>query len=122
MVIHYVRDMGRARAFYGGAPGLADEPTPGSGSPGWHTFRCDGLIVAPHGLPAGEAAEGPLPHAGLNPRVDDLDGALAEPRAAGGAVHAIHEAGGGVPVRVAEAADPDGNGFELRQPVAGEER
>ena len=51
MVIHYVRDMGRARAFYGGAPGLADEPTPGSGSPGWHTFRCDGL-------PAGEAAEG----------------------------------------------------------------
>ena len=112
MVIHYVRDMGRARAFYGGALGLADEPTPGSGSPGWHAFRCDDLIVAPHGLPAEEAAEGPLPHAGLNPRVDDLDGALAELRAAGG----------GVPVRVAEAADPDGNGFELRQPVAGEER
>lgn len=63
MVIHYVRDMGRARAFYGGA--------------------------------------------------------LAEPRAAGGAVCAIHEAGGGVPVRVAEVADPEGNGFELRQPVAG---
>ena len=75
-------------------------------------------FVALHILPAGESAEGPLPHAGLNLEVDDLDAALAELRAAGGEVRAIHEAGGGVPVRVAEAADPDGNGFELRQPLA----
>ena len=122
MVIHYVRDMARARAFYGETLGLAETPTPGSGSPGWHTFRCDGLIVALHILPAGESAEGPLPHAGLNLEVDDLDAALAELWAAGGAVRAIHEAGGGVPVRVAEAVDPDGNGFELRQPVPDEGR
>ena len=117
MVIHYVRDMERACAFYRDTLGLADEPTPGSGSPGWNTFRCEGLVVALHILPSGEFGEGPLPHAGLNLEVDDLDAALAELRAAGGELRALHEAGGGVPVRVAEVADPDGNGFELRQLV-----
>jgi hypothetical protein len=34
---------------------------------------------------------------------------------AGAHVLAIREAGGGVPVRLAELRDPDGNGFELRQ-------
>ena len=117
MVIHYVRDMARACAFYRDTLGLAETPTPGSGSPGWNTFQCDGLIVALHVLPAGESAEGPLPHAGLNLEVDDLDAALAALRAGGGSVRALHETGGGVPVRVAEVADPDGNGFELRQHV-----
>ncbi len=117
MVIHYVRDMERACAFYREVLGLTDSPTPGSGSPGWNTFHCDGLIIALHILPAGESAEGPLPHAGLNLEVDDLDAALAELQAAGGELRALHEAGGGVPVRVAEVTDPDGNGFELRQVV-----
>ena len=117
MVIHYVRDMERACAFYREVLGLTDSPTPGSGSPGWNTFHCDGLIIALHILPAGESAEGPMPHAGLNLEVDDLDAALAELQAAGGELRALHEAGGGVPVRVAEVTDPDGNGFELRQVV-----
>ena len=117
MVIHYVRDMERACAFYRDVLGLADSPTPGSGSPGWNTFHCEGLIVALHILPAGESGEGPMPHAGLNLEVDDLDAALAELQAAGGELRALHEAGGGVPVRVAEVTDPDGNGFELRQVV-----
>lgn len=117
MVIHYVRDMDRACAFYGDTLGVPEEPTPGSGSPGWNTFRCDGLIVALHILPARDSREGPLPHAGLNIQVDDLDDALAELKASGGTVRAIQEAGGGVPVRVAEVTDPDGNGFELRQHV-----
>ncbi|MYD27571.1 MAG: hypothetical protein F4X03_01440 [Dehalococcoidia bacterium] len=117
MVIHYVRDMDRACAFYRDTLGLPEEPTPGSGSSGWNTFRCDGLIVALHILPAEGAHEGPLPHAGLNLQVDDLDSAVAEVRAAGGTVRAVQEAGGGVPVRVAEVTDPDGNGFELRQHV-----
>ena len=118
MVIHYVRDMERACAFYqrcSGAGGLRRPP--GSGSPGWNTFHCDGLIIALHILPAGESAEGPMPHAGLNLEVADLDAALAELQAAGGELRALHEAGGGVPVRVAEVTDPDGNGFELRQVV-----
>ena len=68
-------------------------------------------------LPTDDSAEGPLPHAGLNLQVEDLETALAELKAGGGTVRAIHEAGGGVPVRVAEVADPDGNGFELRQHV-----
>ena len=117
MVIHYVRDMERACAFYREVLGLTDFGTPGSGSPGWNTFHCEGLIVALHILPAGESAEGPMPHAGLNLEVDDLDAALAELQAAGGELRALHEAGGGVPVRVAEVTDPDGNGFELRQVV-----
>ena len=117
MVIHYVRDMERACAFYGQTLGLSEEATPGSGSPGWNTFRCDGLILALHILPAGESAEGPLPHAGLNLEVDNLDTALAELQSAGGKLRALNEAGGGIPVRVAEVADPDGNGFELRQHV-----
>ncbi len=117
MVIHYVRDMERACAFYGDTLGLPEEPTPGSGSPGWNTFRCDGLIVALHILPAEGAHEGPLPHAGLNLQVDDLDAALAELKAGGGTVRAVQEAGRGVPVRVAEVTDPDGNGLELREHV-----
>ena len=117
MVIHYVRDMDRACAFYRDALGLQEAPTPGSGSPGWNTFDCEGLILALHILPAGDSAEGPLPHAGLNLEVDDLDSAVEELQAAGGELRALHEAGGGIPVRVAEVADPDGNGFELRQHV-----
>ncbi|MYK26702.1 MAG: glyoxalase [Dehalococcoidia bacterium] len=117
MVIHYVRDMERACAFYRDTLGLPEEPTPRSGSDGWNTFGCDGLIVALHILPARGARERPLPHAGLNLQVDDLDAALAELRAAGGTVRVLQEAGGGVPVRVAEVTDPDGNGFELRQHV-----
>ena len=80
MVIHYVRDMEHACAFYRDALGLPEEATPGSGSSGWNTFRCDGLILALHILPDGESAEGPLPHAGLNLEVDDLDTALASCR------------------------------------------
>ena len=117
MVIHYVRDMERACAFYRDTLGLPEEPTPGSGSPGWNTFRCDGLVVALHILPAQGSREAPLPHAGLNLQVDDLDAALAEIRDAGGTVRAVQEAGVVVAVRVAEVADPDGNGFELRQHV-----
>jgi len=117
MVIHYVRDMERACSFYGETIGLPEAPTPGSGSPGWNTFQCGGLILALHILPEGEAVEAPLPHAGLNLEVDNLDAAVAELQAAGGELRALHEADGGIPVRVAEVADPDGNGFEFRQHV-----
>ena len=101
MVIHYVYDMERACAFYRDTLGLVETPSPGSQSPGWSMFQRDG--------------EGPLSHAGLNLQVDDLHAAIAELTAAGGQLRAIREAGGGVPVRLAEVADPDGNGFELRQ-------
>ena len=110
LIIHYVRDMDRAWTFYHDVLGMA----PDTRSAGWSTLTCGGLIVALHIL-GDSTPEGPLPHAGLNLEVDDLDGAVRELRAAGGTVRQVREAGGGVPVRLAEVQDPEGNGFELRQ-------
>jgi predicted enzyme related to lactoylglutathione lyase len=41
--------------------------------------------------------------------------AVQELKAAGGTVLKVRDAGGGVPVRLAEVFDTEGNGFELRQ-------
>ncbi|HJP32407.1 MAG TPA: VOC family protein [Candidatus Latescibacteria bacterium] len=111
MVIHYVFDMDRAYAFYNEVLGLV----PDSRSAGWCTLKCGDLIVALHIISEGHVDEEPLPHAGLNLEVDDLDAAVQELEAAGGTVRQLRDAGGGVPVRLAEVSDPDGNGFELRQ-------
>ncbi len=108
--IHYVHDMQRAIRFYRDTLGLDLDQE----SPGWTTLRCGDALVALH-IHSAEMEEGPLPHAGLNLRVDDLDAAVEEAKTAGADVRAIREAGGGVPVRLAELRDPDGNGFELRQ-------
>ena len=62
-------------------------------------------------------SEAAVDHAGLDLRVDDLDSAVAEAIAGGGHVKEVREAGGGVPVRIAELSDPEGNGFELHQTV-----
>jgi predicted enzyme related to lactoylglutathione lyase len=110
LIIHYVRDMDRAWTFYHDVLGLAADTR----SSGWSTLTCGGVIVALHILGADDT-EGPLPHAGLNLEVDDLDAAVQEVEAAGGTVLQVREAGGGVPVRLAEVRDPEGNGFELRQ-------
>lgn len=110
MFIHYVRDMGRALAFYRDALGL----DPVQETPGWSMLRCQGCIVALHIIAPG-TEERPVAHAGLNLQVDDLDAAVEEARAGGAEIRAVRPAGGGVPVRLAELRDPDGNGFELRQ-------
>ena len=109
MIIHYVNDMARAYAFYKKTLGLA----PDTRSEGWSTLKCGDLLVALHILGHGE--EQPLPHAGLNLQVDDLDAAVEELKTAGGSVLTVREAGVGVPVRLAEVKDTEGNGFELRQ-------
>lgn len=109
MIIHYVYDMDRAYAFYSETLGLA----PDTRSAGWSTLKCGDLLVALHTAVEGE--EGPLPHAGLNLQVDDLDMAVQELKAAGGTVLKVRDAGGGVPVRLARVFDTEGNGFELRQ-------
>ena len=110
LVIHYVHDMDRAHAFYEKTLGM----TPDTRSPGWSTLKCGGIVVALH-IVGDDPEEAPLPRAGLNLEVDDLDAAVEELQAAGGTVRRIREAGGGVPVRLAEVCDPEGNGFELRQ-------
>ena len=112
MIIHYVEQMDRAVRFYHDVIGLEVVDT----SPGWSTLRCDGCIVALHILGPG-MNESATAHAGLNLRVDDLDAAVAEVVAGGGHVKRIQEAGGGIPVRLAELTDSEGNGFELRQAV-----
>ena len=112
MIIHYVEDMDRALRFHRDVIGLEVIEA----SPGWSTLRCGGCIVALHILGPGMNVA-TVDHAGLNLRVDDLDGAVAEVIAGGGHVKEVREAGGGVPVRIAELSDPEGNGFELRQPV-----
>ena len=112
MIIHYVEDMDRALPFYRDVIGLLVIEA----APGWSTLRCGGCTVALHirGPGMNEAA---VDHAGLNLRVDDLDAAVAEVVAGGGQVKEVREAGDGVPVRIAELSDPEGNGFELRQTV-----
>jgi len=110
MIIHYVHDMQSAIRFYRDTLGLDLDQE----SPGWTTLRCGDALVALHIL-SPDMEEAPLPHAGLNLQVDDLDAAVEEAKTAGAHVLAIREAGGGVPVRLAELRDPDGNGFELRQ-------
>ena len=112
MIIHYVEEMERALRFYRDVIGLEVVDT----SPGWSTLRCDGCIVALHILGPG-MNEAAAAHAGLNLRVDDLDAAVAEVVTGGGHVTRVQEAGGGVPVRIAELSDSEGNGFELRQAV-----
>ena len=117
MVIHNARDMNRSRAFCRDTLGMAETDTPGCGSPGWNTFGCDGVIVALRILTARELPEHTMPRAGLNLEVDGLDAAVAGLWAGGGKLRGVHEAGGGIPVRVAEVADTDCDDFELSQPV-----
>jgi len=112
MVVHYVRDMAGAVTFYRDVF-AADVQFESSG---WSTLDFGGLILALHGLGA-SSTEGPLPHAGLNLQVDDLDAMIERVVAAGGARHWLREPAPGVPVRLAGCADPDGNHFELREQV-----
>jgi predicted enzyme related to lactoylglutathione lyase len=74
--------------------------------------------LALHILSPNEPGERPIPHAGLNLEVDEIEAARSEIEAAGGRMTELREANARVPVRVATFFDPDGNGFELRQNVS----
>lgn len=111
IVIHYVRDMERAKHFYT----AVFEVAPAFESPGWTTLDFGALQMALHMLYPGHDAEGPLPHAGLNLEVDDIEAMQARIERLGGRMTELREAGAGVPVRVATFRDSEGNGFELRQ-------
>jgi predicted enzyme related to lactoylglutathione lyase len=115
IVIHYVRDMERARQFYQDAFGVPVSVS----SPGWSMLDFGDFELALHILYPGHDGEGPLPHAGLNLEVELIEAAQAEVEAAGGKMIELREAEPHIPVRVASFLDPDGNGFELRQNVAG---
>jgi predicted enzyme related to lactoylglutathione lyase len=110
MVVLYVHDMQRAVAFYRDGIGLPVMTQ----SSGWSRMQCGDASIGLHGIDAG-VTERPVPYAGLNLQVDDLDAAIERAVAHGATLTEIREAQPRVPVRLGELIDPDGNGFELRQ-------
>ncbi|MGD8830773.1 MAG: VOC family protein [Pseudomonadales bacterium] len=114
IVIHYVLDMDRALAFYKTVFGVSTSTE----SPGWSMLDFGSFQLALHILSPNEPGERPIPHAGLNLEVDEIEAARSEIEAAGGRMTELREANARVPVRVATFFDPDGNGFELRQNVS----
>lgn len=112
IVIHYVHDMVRATRFY---REVFDVQTSFE-SPGWTTLDFGAIELALHILhPRATVEERPLPHAGLNLLVDDIEAVQREIERLGGRLTELREPDGGVPVRVASFVDCEGNGFELRQ-------
>lgn len=112
IVIHYVHDMDRARAFYE----KTFDVKPSFESPGWTTLDFGAIELALHILsPDSGEPDGPIPHAGLNLEVDDIEEIQADIEKLGGQLIELREPEGGVPVRVACFEDCEGNGFELRQ-------
>ena len=110
IVIHYVHDMERAKAFYT----ASFDVKPLFESPGWTTLDFGAIELALHILSPGED-DAPIPHAGLNLEVDEIEAVQKVIEAKGGKLLELREPEGGVPVRVATFRDSEGNGFELRQ-------
>ena len=67
--IHYVHDMGRARAFYESVFDIV----PSFASRGWTTLDFGSFELALHILAPGHTDEAPLPHAGLDLEVDAIE-------------------------------------------------
>ena len=112
IVIHYVHDMERAKRFYRSVFDVESLFE----SPGWTTLDFGAIELALHILyPNSKDPETPLPHAGLNLEVDDIEEIQARVEQNGGIFIELREPQGGVPVRVATLRDSEGNGFELRQ-------
>ncbi len=110
MVIHYVRDMDRATRFY---REVFEAPVLFS-SPGWTELDFGSIKLALHIL-GHDMGENPIPHAGLNFMVDDIEEMQARIESFGGELSELREPDDFVPVRVASVRDSEGNGFELRQ-------
>jgi predicted enzyme related to lactoylglutathione lyase len=104
--------MERAKRFYR----FVFDVEPLFESPDWTTLDFGAIELALHILyPNSIDPEAPLPHAGLNFEVDDIEAIQARVEQNGGVLVELREPQGGVPVRVATLRDSEGNGFELRQ-------
>jgi catechol 2,3-dioxygenase-like lactoylglutathione lyase family enzyme len=110
MIVLYVADMATALAFYRDAL----EAQVLTSSAGWSLLSCAGLLIGLHGV-YGSVEERPVPYAGLNLEVDDLDPAIARMVSYGAKLVEIREAEPRVPVRLGVLLAPCGNGLELRQ-------
>ncbi len=101
-------DVARAASFYKRAFGLQ----PGYESPDWTELRSDGATVALHGGGTAEPRD-----TGLGFEVDDIDGACAAVRSAGGTIVKEPERRKGEGITLAIAADTEGNRFSIAQPT-----
>ncbi len=104
----YVTDMARASRFYRDAFAFGER----YGSPDWTELAADGATVALHAGKRGGDAD-----TGLGFEVDDLEEACRAVIRAGGTVVKPPEDRAGEPIRLATAADTEGNRFSLTQPV-----
>lgn len=111
LVIHYVYDMDRAKAFY--VDSFHVKPL--FESPGWTTLDFGSIQLALHILTEDHDDESPLPHAGLNVEVDNIEEMQIDIERLGGQLVWLREPDERVPERVAAFKDSEGNGFELRQ-------
>jgi catechol 2,3-dioxygenase-like lactoylglutathione lyase family enzyme len=87
--------------------------TPVSRSPGWSIFACGDALVGLHLIEPG-VPERPVPHAGLNLLVDELEKAVQQAVDCGAALVELEEPHRASLPRLAVMLAPDGNGFELR--------
>jgi catechol 2,3-dioxygenase-like lactoylglutathione lyase family enzyme len=69
IIIHYVHDMDRAVAFY---RDVFDVEVLFA-SPGWTTLDFKAFELALHILHGSDLSEAPIPHAGLNLLVEDIE-------------------------------------------------
>ena len=113
LFIHYVSNMSRAIEFYR----QVFEVDLLSESPGWSTFDFGNFELALHILSPQDQTENPIPHAGLNLLVDNIEAMQHIIETCGGKLTELREPNDFVPVRVASFIDCEGNGFELRQAV-----
>ena len=111
MVIHYVSDMDRAKAFYSEVFGIP----PMMESPGWTTLDLGAIELALHIAGESEIEDRLAPQAGLNVEVDSIEDVLPDVQRLGGLLIEIREPQAGIPIRLASCKDSEGNGFELRQ-------
>lgn len=112
VIIHWAHQMDRAIDFYRGVFGLdvvVDDPV-------LSVLDLPPIRLLVHAVNATEH-ERPLPNAGLNVQVDDIDGIVELVIGSGGGLVVIREPEGALRFRVALCVDSEGNGFELRQEV-----
>lgn len=102
------QDMDRGVAFYRDVIGLEVSLH----TPHWSELKHGDAIVALHG-----GGSGDFQKTGLSFQVADIEAACAEIKAGGGTIRKEPEAREGEPIKLADATDPEGNGFMVTEYV-----
>ena len=103
-----VQDMDRAVAFYRDVVGLKVN----SQSPMWSELAHGDAVVALHG-----GGNGDFNPTGLSVQVSDVESACAEIETGGDLIRKAPENRPGESIKLAELADPEGNGFMMSEYV-----